>query len=86
MIETTVIDTIHGFITQTFPVTRGRRLDLADPLLTSGIVDSLGVLSIVGFLEKEFGVALDDDDLTPENFRSIADIAQLVGKKRSAGC
>jgi acyl carrier protein len=81
-----VTEQLHTFIAHAFPLARNRRIGIDDPLLESGIVDSLGVLQIVGFLEKEFGVALADDDLTPENFRSIADIAELVGKKRNAAC
>jgi len=48
----TVIELIRAFIVRTFPLSRGRRLDANDPLLTSGIIDSLGVLSIGGFLER----------------------------------
>jgi len=78
----TVIEVIRAFIVRTFPLSRGRRLDANDPLLTSGIIDSLGVLSIVGFLEREFGIELLDDDLTPDNFQSLGRLAQLVAGKQ----
>jgi acyl carrier protein len=49
-----------------------------DDLLESGVIDSLGVLELVAFLQQEFGIAISDDDLTPENFKSIECMAQFV--------
>jgi acyl carrier protein len=43
----------------------------ATSLLETGILDSLGLLRLVVFLQERFGVALDDVDLVPENFDSI---------------
>jgi len=54
-----------------------------DPLLESGVIDSLGVLDLVAFIETEFKVIVDDEDLIPENFQSIARIACYVEKKRN---
>lgn len=53
------------------------------PLLESGIIDSLGVLDLVGFLEEAFDVKIDDDDLIPENFGNIECIVAFVQKKNS---
>jgi acyl carrier protein len=48
-------------------------LPLADetPLLDSGILDSLGLLRLVVFLEERFGITMDDADLLPENFATV---------------
>jgi acyl carrier protein len=56
--------------------------ELADdtPLL-SGIMDSLGLLQLVAFLEEEFDVEIDDADMTADHFRTIADIEALVRSK-----
>ena len=40
-------------------------------LLLTGIVDSLGVVQIVGWLEDRFGVAIDPGDVTLENFQTV---------------
>ena len=40
-------------------------------LLDSGILDSLGLLRLVVFLEGRFGITMDDADLLPENFASV---------------
>ncbi|MCK4301296.1 MAG: acyl carrier protein, partial [candidate division Zixibacteria bacterium] len=40
-------------------------------LLDLGIIDSTGVLELVGFLEEKFGISIEDDDLVPDNLDSI---------------
>jgi acyl carrier protein len=53
------------------------------PLLDRGTLDSLGLFHLVAFLEDEFGVAVEDEELVPQNFGTIHDIAMLVETKRS---
>jgi acyl carrier protein len=65
---------------------RGRgvtSIDRGESLLTSGIVDSHGVMELVAFLEQRYGVAIDDSDLTPENFDNVASIEAFVERKRN---
>lgn len=50
-------------------------------LVTSGLVDSTGMLEIVTFLETEFGIRIADHETTPENLESIARIAAFVTRK-----
>ena len=54
-----------------------------DSLLEKGIIDSTGIIQLVTFLEKEFNIKIENQDLLPENFESINSITALV-KKRSA--
>jgi acyl carrier protein len=55
-----------------------------DSFLGTGIVDSLGILQLVSFVEAEFGVRVEDADLVPENFDSLEKVAAFVGRKRAA--
>jgi acyl carrier protein len=59
--------------------------NLADdaPLRTSGILDSLGTLSLVTFLEQEFGIEIEAHETGVENFDSLADIAAFVSRKQA---
>lgn len=50
----------------------------ATPLLETGVLDSLGLLRLVVFLQERFGVAVDDVDLVPENFDSVDAICAYV--------
>lgn len=47
-------------------------------LFESGIIDSTGVLELVAFIEQTYAIQVDDSDLLPENFGTIADIARFV--------
>ena len=55
-------------------------LPLADDtsLLETGILDSLGLLKLVVFLEERFGIAMGDTDLLPDNFATVNAICAYV--------
>ena len=68
-------------------LTQGRGITQIDPnenLLSKGIVDSHGVMELVGFLEERFGITVGDEDLSPENFESVASIDALRGSQERA--
>jgi acyl carrier protein len=71
-------DRIRIFILEKFPLARKRGISDTDPLLESGILDSMGVLELVTFVEQEFGVTVSDEELVPENFQSIRLLADFV--------
>lgn len=54
-----------------------------DPLLDSGIIDSMGILELVSYLESTFGIEVRDEEVVPANFHSIERIASLVTTKRA---
>ena len=74
-------DRIRQFILERFPLARQNPPGDADPLLESGLVDSLGILELVNFLIEAFGITVSDEDLLPENFNSIDNLATFVGRK-----
>ena len=74
---------IRAFITRRFPVVEDRKLMDEDSLLDSGAIDSLGILDVVAFLEEEFGIGLEDDELVPENFDTVVTLARLVESKQA---
>lgn len=77
-----VAETIFAFVRERFPVAGSIELTHSTSLLGSGIVDSLGVLNLVEFVEEEFGVTAGDDDLVPENFDSVDALARFVIERR----
>lgn len=72
---------IRQFILQHFPLSQKRAFTDDASLLESGIVDSIGILEIVAYLQQEFAIQVSDDDLLPENFGSIEGIAVFVERK-----
>jgi acyl carrier protein len=75
---------IEQFIVTELAQGRGiTTLDPGDNLLTKGIVDSHGVMELVGFLEERYGISVEDADLTPENFENVESIEAFVGRKQN---
>jgi acyl carrier protein len=52
-------------------------------LLREGIIDSLGVVELVTFLQSRFGVKVEQSEVRPENFDSVAKLAAYVRRKQS---
>jgi len=50
-------------------------------LIDSGIMDSTGVLELVGFIEETFGIKVEDTELVPENFDSVAKVTAYIQRK-----
>ena len=51
------------------------------PLIDNHVIDSLGMITLVSALEDEFGIDVDDEDLVPDNFATIGQIAAFVDSK-----
>ena len=49
--------------------------------LEEGIIDSTGVLELVAFLEENYNISVEDEELIPENLDSISNIAQYLERK-----
>jgi acyl carrier protein len=77
----TVNSRIREFVLATFPLARKRGVKDSDHLLDNGIVDSMGVLELVEFLQQEFCLQVSDEELLPENFQSIQQVASFVRAK-----
>ncbi len=59
-------------------------LALDQPLVTSGIVDSVGTMKLVLFLEQQFGIELDSDDIVSGQLDTVLSIVALVESKLEA--
>jgi acyl carrier protein len=54
-------------------------------LIEAGIIDSTGVLELVGFLEETYDIEITDSELVPENLDSIDKVVGFVNAKRNSG-
>ena len=54
-----------------------------DSFLQEGIVDSIGVMDLVSFVEDNFNVEVSDQEIVPDNFDSINKLAQYVRSKQA---
>jgi acyl carrier protein len=52
-----------------------------DSLLRKGVMDSLGVMEVVGFVEEHWDITVDPSEITEDRFGSIASLAQFVAER-----
>ena len=55
---------------------------LDTPLMESGVIDSMGVMTLIAFIANEYDLVLDMDDLTIDNFATIENIKNLINGKK----
>ena len=72
---------VRAFIVENFLFGKDEGLKDDTLFLEEGIIDSTGILELVGFLEEEFPVTVEDDDLVPENLGSINNVVAYLGRK-----
>ena len=53
--------------------------------LDEGIIDSLGIIELVTFVEKQFGVSVADHELVPDNFDSVRKLEAYIRHKQRVG-
>jgi acyl carrier protein len=62
----------------------GVEYDDQQSFLEAGIIDSLGVMELVGFVTTTFGLTVPAQDITPDNFDSVARLAAYVRRRSVA--
>lgn len=75
----TTRETLKNYFTEKSPKAKGLEDD--DSLLEKGLLDSMGIVKLIAFIEERFGVQLGDDEFDPDNFETVAAIATLVESK-----
>lgn len=79
----TIEHRIREFIQDTFPSPLDDHLPAELSLFEAGVLDSIGVLTLVAWLEDEFKIVVDDGDVVPENIDGVARLVRYVETKRA---
>jgi acyl carrier protein len=80
---TEIKKTVRAFLsTSTLPLARVDSFTDDDSFLEKGILDSTGVLELVGYIEKENRIRVEADEIIPDNLDSINKIADFIARKR----
>jgi acyl carrier protein len=83
--EATIIEETRRYIQENFLYARPDRVVAEDEhLMERGIVDSMGMMELIDFLEERFGVQPGDEEITESNFATLGRIGAYVVKKRGA--
>jgi acyl carrier protein len=81
----TIAPAIREFVITNFLFGQdGAKLRDDESFLEGGIIDSTGVLELVGFLEQQFDISVGDRELLPENLDSVDNAARFVARKLEA--
>lgn len=74
---------IKNFLKKQAP--KGTSFNDSDSLLASGVIDSMKMLDLISFVEQQFSIAIDEDEMMPDNFESVDAITRFVEEKRQNG-
>ena len=66
------------YVQNEFVRKRGGNIKEDEDLLSSGLIDSLGILKLVSFMEEEFAMEIPSEDVVYENFHSIESISRYL--------
>jgi acyl carrier protein len=78
----TMTEEIRQFIVENYFLGQDEsRLKDGDSSLESGILDSTGILQLITFLEETYGIAVGDEDISPDNLDSIERVAAYLQRK-----
>ena len=74
-------DAIRMFIVENFLFGKNGDLEDNTSFLEEGVIDSTGILELVSFLEEEFPIVVEDEELVPENLDSINNVTVYLQSK-----
>lgn len=84
LIETTIADRARAYVRENFLYMRPDwPLRDDDALLGNGVIDSIGVIELVEFLQREFGCPIAESEITEANLGTLRAIARFVHAKRN---
>ncbi|MBN1251586.1 MAG: acyl carrier protein [Bacteroidales bacterium] len=82
--NTTSTERIKEYVINNAAGTNNFQIDESTLLFEEGLFDSMGFMALIAFLQEEYNIQANDDELVVENFESINAIVTYVNKKLSA--
>lgn len=73
---------IEGQLINYFKEHVGTEVTADTRLIEDSVIDSMGIMELLAFIDSVFGVEFDMDDLTIENFETIQSVADLIESRR----
>lgn len=84
MNEQTVLEQTRAFVVENFMYMRKvKTIGDEESLLRTGVISSLGMMEVVEWVESTYGVSVDPDEITEQNFDTVRGIARFVMSKAS---
>ena len=77
-----ILENLKNILLTEIAVDLGKKsLDPDEDLLEQGIIDSLGIMKLVLFMEETYGIAVADEEVVPENFQTVSMMVRFVEQK-----
>jgi acyl carrier protein len=78
----TILQNLEKVLLTEIAVDLGKKsLDPDEDLLEQGIIDSLGIMKLILFMEETYGIAVADEEVVPENFQTVSMMVRFVEQK-----
>jgi len=75
---------LRKYIEENFLPSSGlKAINESDSFMEKGILDSTGILELIAFIENEFGIEVEDEEIIPDNLDSLEKLAIFLDKKCS---
>ncbi len=74
-------ETVRKFLVENFLFGEEGKLQSETSFMESGIIDSTGILELVAFVEKQFGIKVENEEMVPENLDSLVAIEAYLARK-----
>lgn len=75
------LQTVREYVVASFLFGDGSRLQDTTSFLQEHVIDSLGILELIAFLEETYGITIEDHELIPENMDSLVNVAAFLERK-----
>lgn len=75
---------VRAFLKENFMLDDAVVIEEGTSFMDNHILDSTGFIELITFIEERYGVQVADEEMVPENFDSLRNIAAYVGRKRAA--
>jgi acyl carrier protein len=83
--QSEIITRVRGFVQENFLYMHSNfQLSDDDRLLDKGVIDSMSIVEMISFIEREFGIQANEEEVSDANFGSLSGIARFVSEKQSS--
>ena len=77
-----ILDNLEKVLLTEIAAGSGKKsLDPDEDLLEHRILDSMGIMKLIVYIEETFGIKIEDEEIIPENFQSLDSMVRFVGQK-----
>ena len=77
------IELVSDFVKENFLMGNGFKFDMDTNLFEKGILDSTGIIELISFIEQNFEITIDDEELVLDNFSTLKSIEFFLVQKKA---